>query len=729
MNFINPGLAWFALAGLIPIIIHLLNKQRYKRIRWAAMEFLLEALKKTRRRLQIENLLLLIIRILILVLLALALSRCYFIQTPLSALGTRDTHAIIALDNSYSMGYRIGPKTSFAQAKKIAYDIIDGLKPAQGDKLSILTLSDHPQKIVTETSVKLDMVKKDLVDLSVSDYGTDIYKTLLQAKDIIQKSVSSRKVLYIITDCQRVAWQVPEDEKQEFVELLTQISQTAEVKIIDMGKPDAENTLISRIESSTRVISTGTNINFLVEVTNYSQHNLPSVTINFFVDGLKTNSTRVTVNAYNSTTVSFAYEFIQPGPHRVKAELDPDRLEIDNQRLWSLDVKEAVQVLLVNGEPSPTVLDDEITFLKFALHPSREEWERVSIYKLDSVSDIVFEETDLKKYDLIILANLEYLSAERAKMLEDYISQGGGVLILLGDKVDRRFYNETLYKKGQGILPGELIEVKGDPAHESTVKLTKIDFNHPALKFFARIKETLTTMHIYEYYRMEVDPKQIDVRVLARYSDVDETPAIVEKRLGKGKVIVVTTSADTEWNLMPGRPGYLMLYDQMVLYLVTSAIEVRNLLVGHPLKLMLKAAEYAQHFTLATPRAGMTSLSPIPLKGEGFSLYYSDTVQHGLYILKRSDEESLKRGTPEVFCYFAVNLNPAEGDLRRISEDELRQLYPNFNCEWVSHLLEKRAEVVTKPPASNIWKYLIYAVLGLLILETILAQRFGAFKK
>ncbi len=69
MNFINPGMAWFALAGLIPIIIHLLNKQRFKRVRWAAMAFLMEALKKTRRRLQIENLLLLIIRVLILVLL------------------------------------------------------------------------------------------------------------------------------------------------------------------------------------------------------------------------------------------------------------------------------------------------------------------------------------------------------------------------------------------------------------------------------------------------------------------------------------------------------------------------------------------------------------------------------------------------------------------------------------------------------------------------------------
>jgi len=62
MGFFNPALLWFALGGAIPIIIHLLHRQKFKRVRWAAMEFLLNALKKTRRRMQLENLLLLLLR-------------------------------------------------------------------------------------------------------------------------------------------------------------------------------------------------------------------------------------------------------------------------------------------------------------------------------------------------------------------------------------------------------------------------------------------------------------------------------------------------------------------------------------------------------------------------------------------------------------------------------------------------------------------------------------------
>ena len=52
MGFFNPGLLWFALGGLIPVIIHLLHRQKFRRVRWAAMEFLLAALQRTRRRLR-----------------------------------------------------------------------------------------------------------------------------------------------------------------------------------------------------------------------------------------------------------------------------------------------------------------------------------------------------------------------------------------------------------------------------------------------------------------------------------------------------------------------------------------------------------------------------------------------------------------------------------------------------------------------------------------------------
>src|SRR5882672_5185422 len=103
MNFFNPGLLWFALGGAIPVIIHLLHRQKYRRVRWAAMEFLLAALKKTQRRLRLENLILLLLRILIMIILAIAISRPFVKASALGLPGDSNTQHFLVIDNSYSM--------------------------------------------------------------------------------------------------------------------------------------------------------------------------------------------------------------------------------------------------------------------------------------------------------------------------------------------------------------------------------------------------------------------------------------------------------------------------------------------------------------------------------------------------------------------------------------------------------------------------------------------------
>ena len=132
LDFVNPLFAWLALAAAIPLIIHLLNRRRYQQVRWAAMDFLLKALHKNRRRLQMESLILLLLRMLIVTILAFVLARPYLKGSALFK--EPDTHLVIAIDNSYSMGYRSGMSTLFEDAKKIASGLMEQLKPEKGDR-------------------------------------------------------------------------------------------------------------------------------------------------------------------------------------------------------------------------------------------------------------------------------------------------------------------------------------------------------------------------------------------------------------------------------------------------------------------------------------------------------------------------------------------------------------------------------------------------------------------
>src|SRR2546425_10264861 len=100
--FANPGyLAVAAALVTAPIIIHLINRMRFKRIRWAAMEFLLKAQKRTRRRLIIEQLILLALRCLLIALVGLLVSR--FIGCGDADLGGKPNLHIALLDDTVSM--------------------------------------------------------------------------------------------------------------------------------------------------------------------------------------------------------------------------------------------------------------------------------------------------------------------------------------------------------------------------------------------------------------------------------------------------------------------------------------------------------------------------------------------------------------------------------------------------------------------------------------------------
>src|SRR5881398_3193095 len=129
--FVSPGFA-FAGAALasIPIIIHLLNRRRFKTVRWAAMEYLLQAMRKNRRRLKFEQWLLLAVRCALLALVGLALARPLGCEnnTLASLAGQRNGLHVFVIDNSYSMSFeaeRPGAKTHLEQAKLIAKGMMD----------------------------------------------------------------------------------------------------------------------------------------------------------------------------------------------------------------------------------------------------------------------------------------------------------------------------------------------------------------------------------------------------------------------------------------------------------------------------------------------------------------------------------------------------------------------------------------------------------------------------
>ncbi|MBI3271812.1 MAG: BatA domain-containing protein [Planctomycetes bacterium] len=732
-SFVNSSMLWFALAGAIPIIIHLLNRQKYRRIKWAAMEFLLRAVQKTRRRLQLENLLLLALRVGILVLLAAALAQPVLKQTALSALIARDTHFVLVLDNSYSMGYqKSGQRTPFDRAKSAAGAILNQIDIAKGDKVSLVLLSDAPTLLMADPSVQVDLAKKRIAELALSDRGTRVTQVFPVLSELLEKSTLTRRKVVLLTDLARIGWTVEEQEKQALRDALTKIASLPDTTfhVVDVGSGDRRNLAVKSISTPAKIIGTDTSIEFAAEIHNFGEEEA-ATSVTFFVDNAKQETAPISVPPGQARPAPFSFKFHEAGPHVVTAELDPDALPADNRRSLAVDAHVTLRVLLVDGEPSPDNerYQDEAIFVRLALNPTTDTdaLERASIFAVDTVTPISFPSTPVKNFDLVILTNLEMIYEDKLAELETYVKSGGGLLVFLGDRVSKSGYNELLWKKGEGLLPAELGDPSGDKTHGHAVRLEKPTLNHPALSFFtdARARPLLANLPVYEYYATTPDETRPEVKVLARYTDSAGSPALIERRFGRGKVILCTTTADYEWTDMIKEQGYVILVDQLAQYLSSQPQTFKNVQVGEALEHFLHLNEYARIFNLTTPRRGVTALLPAQV-GEGFYLSYKGTEDAGVYVLEKPGDEGAKT---ELISYFTVNVDPGEGDLAPINEEELRQRFPELKFQLQRDQTGQPGEALeVKSPPSRMWKYLAYLVVAFAVAEMILAMHFGRKK-
>lgn len=454
MGWLNPLALWFLAGGSIPVIIHLLHRQKYKKIRWAAMEWLLAAIRKTRRRLQLENLILLLIRILIMLLLAFALARPFLSGAATNLMGESDTHYIFVIDNSYSMEYKPenGQSSSFDRAKQASLDFIKTLQRSEKDRYTVMTLSEYPEIVKSEWN-NLDQVKQAIEDLRVSQYGTNT----LTAFQVLQQMLDRNRAdapknadrrVYLFTDMQRNGWELDEANTKKLQELSKSLSNMdgTSFYIVDyIGTVDAPNLAILDLGVTNKVLTIQRPLEIVVLVQNFSSKNALRK-VQLLVDGALVDTQPVAIEAGKQGTVTFRHSWrgdVDAGPHHLEARFDPqdktyDYPSVDNHRHLAIDVKPAIRALLIDGEPKDGKrLNRETGTLEIALATA-------GIFKCQWVTPHNFYEQKLEEYDLVALCNVKSLQPDILRKLEEFVERGGGLFVTLGSQVDAVWYNREM---------------------------------------------------------------------------------------------------------------------------------------------------------------------------------------------------------------------------------------------------------------------------------------------
>lgn len=713
-----PGLLWGLGLASAPIIIHLLNRQKHRVVDWAAMKWLLEAIQRQRRRVRLEQWLLLLLRTVVILLVVAAMAKPTLESaSALFVASSPATHHVIVFDNSLSMHYAPTNWNRWERAKGMAQSILDDAET--GDVASVVVMGAASTILVGDPSPYLRDVTEE-IDAIKPEHGSARVATAVdQVASVLKLSRSARKRIYLITDMQRGTW-VGDEGNQEIGELgrkLRAVSDQAQFNILDVSGPESTNLAVIGLEAADPLLVKGRQTVIRARLANYSTAPAENLTVEFLVDGEIEATETISIPAGEQRVVPFGITFREAGERICEARLPNDPLRIDNQRWLVAKVRDSLAVLIIEGKPSGLPFAAESDYLRVALAPNV-EGTTTSLVQPETRLESDLIESELDAWDLVVLCNVGQLTETEAQRLRDYLRRGGGLLFFLGSQTNLPAYNEILFKDGTGILPAGLLEIAGgNVQREAFFTFDPLNYAHPIVELFRDREDAgLLTAKIFRYVKAKL-PAESSAKIALAYNTGE--PAIIIAPRERGMVGLVTTSASLDWNTWAISPSFVPVIQELARQLVVGRVRAQRTMVGETLTVPLPSDAPTDGLTVTPPGPDAVA---VPIRAQDVNgtrvVNYPETGLSGIYRIGFAGESTTLAGGVETL--------PAESDLTRLTEADLKSLFPGWEFTLVDRW-EGGATRATAGPAvgGEFHRQLLYLALGLLFIETLLAWKFS----
>ena len=645
MQFIHPALTWAFLLVLVPPLIHLINLMRHQKVRWAAMDFLLESYRRHSNWIRLRQLLLLLARMAAMALVVAMLAQLVTPDQWTSLWGGKVTHHYVLLDDSYSMADRTDAARVFDRGLKVVRGLAH-MAAVQPNRqiISVLTfsqaaaavkaqdapLNDAPansdataaemQPVVLQTELTggrdvdqwLDEIR---AKLAVTELSVGPVPALAVMRQLIEQSPDENNLIYIVSDYRTGQW----DQTEELVDSLHAIgASTVEMNLVSCVDVARPNLAISDISVLKGTIAAGIPITAQVRVTNHSDvdiHEIPlRIQTKYFDQETEQASDQAsmqpetellavepiaTIPAGQSAVRQFQFFFPRPGQHVLEASLPEDAVPMDNHRYHIVKLEENVDVLLVDGGPQRR----GAAFMSAVFTPGTRT--RTGIQP--RVESPVFlrdnESETLQQFDTVYLMNVARLDQQAVSHLEAFVSAGGNLCLFMGPQIQLQFYNE-LYANGSGLFPLPLERRDLLPPDIDQQTPDFVVDNHPVFRVFhGQRNPFLSGVTVEQYIRTteewRPDP-QSTARVLARLRNGQ--PLCIEKRFGDGRIVAFLTTVTPDWNNWARDPSFVVVLLDLQSYLGSRRRQEFPRLVGDAAGRRIGSHTVPFRFELHDPR-------------------------------------------------------------------------------------------------------------------------------
>jgi hypothetical protein len=731
LGFGAPWMLWGMAAGSIPIVIHLLNKRKFRQTDWAAMRFLLAAIKKNKRRIELEQWILLAIRTLLILLLVGAMARPVLESLAPAVFAGERSHRVLVIDGSMSMSRKLTDQARFDRAKNLARQIVKEAR--RGDVLSVILMADPPKVIVGEPSPNLEQVGREIDLLNPGHTGTDLLATFGSLRRVLESSPLPNKEILFLTDLQRATWARPGSENA--AGLKTEIDKLNEAGIrpvlIDLGAAGEPNVAVTSLTVESPVVLAGVPVQVRTQVRNFGAAPRNAAMVRMIVDGQLGPERNVDLPVGESITLDFTHVFREPGDHVVEIVTDADPLTPDDRRSLVATVKDRIRILLVDGDLNPEPFAAETDYLAQALAPSESAQPAdpanpgasdpgaLPPIALEVIPESRFGAVELATYDVVMMANVSQPSDEEAASLDKYVRQGGGLVVFTGDRTVAEGWNSRLATPERMLLPASIGAAVGDANRKTGAFLIDpLSYRHPLVTDYEgavpAVQSGLTQVATWQYHKL-IRPTDSDARSALAFDTGD--PAVIEAERGRGRVFLVATSADSQWSTWPIHPSYPVVMGEMALLAASGRTGEKNLTVGQPIDQAYPTGAGSAPVTLRSPERGVREMALRPAV-DGSYLSLPPQEISGVYEAEIGPPVSRRDK-------FAVNVPVVESDPTRIDPAALSDAVPGFSPVIIQSAdeLSRAAEEVAR--RGEIHRPLLLAVLALILLETLMAWWMG----
>ena len=688
MTFLNPAVLFGLLAASIPIIIHLLNLRKLKKIDFSTLQFLKELQKNKIRKIKIKQWLLLALRVLIILAIVTAFARPTIVGVSIGGTtSAAKTTAVFILDDTFSMSVVDQNGSYFNQAKEAIKNILTQFE--EGDEFGLVLVSHQPDEI--EMTSNLNKFVQEVDATNISYASGKLNNSIIKAAELIGEAKNFNKEIYVLTDFQkgRLA------NEDEIIDLKEQLGEQVRLYTFNYSGKEVFNFGIDDLKLNTQIFEKDKPVKFEATLKNYSERTKDNLVVSLFINGERLAQQSINLNSGESKIANLEASARNFGYNDAIIEIEEDDIIQDNKRYTSFFISEKIPVLILADDINDTKL------IEAALKSVSEKgYFDITIKKTEQISGV-----SLNNFQVIILLSDNF--GNESVKLNQFLSSGKGIVIFPPSENGSSGFNSSLNSIGI-TSAGSFVKLEAG----QSIHFSETDFNHPLFEniFMDEKKKQIESPEIFSYFKINPGGKGKSIIKLQ-----DESSFLSEYSISDGKVLLFSSSPVFSWSDFPIKGIFAPLVTKSVMYLSAYNKNEVNYFAGETINVNVAERTLPQ-IKIVRPDKSEDFINIDENQTSDFISYAATSLAGNYEFL--SGEKLLASAN--------VNTDPAESVTEYLTESDFDEYLEKINFNGKHIIIDKNENptqmILQARFGSELWRYFVLIAILLALVEMTIAR-------